>query len=185
MYVFSDFVRVSAVLIALSGCDIAFADEPWIDEIRIGASRSIQSDHLYESGIFTSTTVFIDPFGNNDAQGALENILHPRLHTGVIYSLDGNANQLYAGFDWQAHIGSRFFLNAGIGGSVHSGDLKFDGTNGPKLGTRLLFHEFLAAGVDINNHWRVLGTIEHSSNANIANANDGLSYAGISIGYKF
>ena len=76
-------------------------------------------------------------------------------------------------------------MEAGIGGSLNDGKLEEDGMPGPKLGSALLFHEYAALGLNLDRNWRVIANIEHSSNANLADPNDGLSRAGVLVGYKF
>ena len=53
------------------------------------------------------------------------------------------------------------------------------------LGCHVLFHETATIGFNITENWRVMGTIEHSSNAGLCDFNRGLTNAGVRIGYKF
>jgi len=171
-----------AIILASGIFSSAFAQEHLLDEVRIGVSGSIQAKSTFESGAFPSATVFFDPFDQRHAQGFLDHMLRPRIHVGAIVSTEGEASQVYAGFTWTANLSDKFFIDLGFGGAVNNVD---DDDDGPQVGCSVLFHESAGLGYNITENWRVLATIEHSSNANLCDDNDGLSYAGISVGYKF
>lgn len=154
------------------------------DELRFGVNRSVERFDNEENGVFLTGVALFDPLGHGNASG-LERLLVPRLHVGADISTAGETNQFYAGFSWTADLTDIVFVEAGLGGTLHDGKLDEDGTPGPKLGSRVLFHEYAAIGVNLDRNWRILGQIEHSSNANFADPNDGLSRAGVLIGYKF
>lgn len=178
---FSGFCFASAII--LTTTVPALAQDGLIDEVRLGALGSIEKDA--EDGAFVHGMVFADPFGHDTAQG-WEKLALPRLHLGGEVSTRGEANQIYAGFSWTADLTDRMFLEAGFGGAIHDGTLDEDGTPGPKLGCRALFHEYVAAGFNLDSHWRVVANVGHSSHANLCDGpNNGLSRAGVQIGYKF
>jgi hypothetical protein len=154
------------------------------DELRFGVMASIQSGDTREDGLFTSATVFFDPFDAAGAQTLTDHILHPRLHAGAIMSTSGETSQVFAGFTWTVDVTDRFFLDLGFGGALNNATLH-DAQDGPSVGCHALFHESLAAGYKLDATWRIMATLDHSSNANLCHDNDGLSYAGISIGRKF
>ncbi len=162
----------------------ALAQEPIFDEVRFGLSASIQEKQTFEPGVFPSATVFFDPFDQKSADSFLDHVLRPRVHVGAIVSTSGGANQAYAGFTWTANLGDKFFLDLSFGGSVTDASLDDPGQR-PNVGCRVQFHEGAALGYNINQNWRVMATIEHSSNADLCDQNDGLSYAGLAVGYKF
>ena len=158
-----------------------------LDEVRIGLSGSIQSSHSHESGVFPSLTVFFDPLDRAAAVGWQEIMLRPRIHAGAIVSTTGNASQLYTGFTWTVDLTDKLFVDLGFGAALNNAELGRDGgnSNGPEVGCHVLFHESLGAGYKLTENWRVLATVEHSSNANFCDSNGGLSYAGLAVGYKF
>ncbi|WP_018239856.1 acyloxyacyl hydrolase [Ensifer sp. BR816] len=183
------FLRAIAVS-ALFACAVAVparADQSIFDEMRFGATTSIGDGDNQEDGLFPSFTVFFDPFGADSATGFVEKVLRPRVHAGAsIATASSGVNQVYGGFSWDIDITERFFVELGAGGTVHDGDLNDDGTSGPKLGCRLMFREYAAAGFRFDDHWNLSATVEHSSNANLCNGpNDGLTRAGLMLGYKF
>ncbi|PST21768.1 acyloxyacyl hydrolase [Mesorhizobium plurifarium] len=173
---------------ALSGIvSPAAAAENVFDELRFGATASIGDGSNHENGAFPSVTVFFDPLGADSATGVAEKILRPRIHAGAsVATSSSGVNEIFAGFSWDANITERFFIELGAGATVHDGDLNDDGSDGPKLGCRLLFREYAAAGYRFDDHWNLSATVEHASNANFCDGpNDGLTRAGLMLGYKF
>lgn len=153
-----------------------------IDEARFGSLISVED----EDGAFLAGVLFFDPWGHNDAQG-LDKLARPRIHVGSVLSTAGETNQVYAGLSWTANVTERFFLELGIGGAIHDGDLNdSDGGDGPKLGCRTLFHEYAAAGYNVTDNWSVIAQVEHSSHAELCNGpNNGLSRVGMLVSYRF
>lgn len=157
---------------------------PFIDEIRFGASGSIQVDDIYEPGPFPWVTLYFDPLERDNASNFGEQLLRPRLNVGAMVSTTGEASQLLAGATWTFDLNESLFIEVGLGGALTNASL--DGSApGPQVGCPLLFHESIAAGVRIDQHWSLVATVEHSSNANLCDENDGLTYAGLGLGYRF
>ncbi|MDP9839444.1 opacity protein-like surface antigen [Neorhizobium huautlense] len=168
------------------GADMETTQKPIFDEIRFGAlvavDKTPQND---EKGAFVKGMVFFDPWNHDEAQG-LQKLVRPRVHVGADIATANEASQIYAGFSWTANITDFLFLEAGFGGSLNNGNLELDGTRGPKLGCHTLFHEYAAVGVNLDPKWRIVGQIEHSSHANLCGEpNNGLTRAGVLVGYKF
>ncbi len=181
------FIRIAVACLGLLtvAAPAAHAENQIFDELRFGAVSSIAAGDNDEEGAFITGMVLFDPW-NRDALDGWQRILTPRIHVGGDIATSDEANQVFAGFSWTADLGDRFFLEGGFGGSVNDGDLEEDGTSGPKLGSHLLFHEYAAFGINIDANWRVIAEVEHSSHANIADGpNNGLSRAGVLVGYKF
>ena len=157
---------------------------PFIDEIRFGASASIQVDDIYEPGPFPWVTLYFDPLERDSATNFGEQLLRPRLNVGAMVSTTGEASQLLAGATWTVDVTESLFVEVGLGAALTNASL--DGNDpGPQVGCSLLFHESIAAGYRIDANWSVIATVEHSSNANICDENDGLTYAGLGLGYRF
>ena len=157
------------------------------DEARFGVLASVDDSEFYEEdGQFITGMLFFDPWAHREAQG-WDRVLRPRIHVGGTIATENDTNQVYGGLSWTADITDRFFLELGLGGTLHDGDLDAsDGGDGPKLGCRALFHEYLAAGLNVTEKWSVIAHIEHSSHANLCDGpNNGLSRAGVMVGYKF
>lgn len=181
-------IAAAAVLSSLiASAAPSFADDQIFDELRFGSAIAVDKSRTNdERGSFHSLTVFFDPFDLEHAADWKEKLLRPRIHVGAALSTSDEANMAYAGFTWTANVTKKAFLEFGFGGTVHDGDLDYDGSPGPKLGCHTLFRESIAAGYDITEHWRVLAQLEHSSHANLCGkTNNGLTRAGILVGYKF
>jgi len=179
-------VYLAAVFLVCLTNGRAEADDVVFDELRFGTSASIGSGNGHESGLVPSLTVFFDPFSETQAKGWAQTILEPRLYLGTSIGTGDSASQVYSGLSFDFAVTEKFFLELGLGGTVHDGDLQEDGSSGPKLGCRLLFREYAAAGYRFDDNWQVLATVDHSSHANLCDGpNDGLTHAGLAIGYKF
>lgn len=168
------------------GADMETIQKPIFDEIRFGALVAADKTPTNdEKGSFVTGMVFFDPWNHDEAQG-LQKLVRPRVHVGADIATSDEASQIYAGFSWTANITDFLFLEAGFGGSLNNGDLELDGTRGPKLGCHTLFHEYAAVGINLDPKWRIVGQIEHSSHANLCGEpNNGLTRAGVLVGYKF
>lgn len=161
------------------------ADDTVFDELRFGTSVSI-SGRTHESGIFPSATVFFDPLSSGAPVSWQQALLEPRIYVGASVGAGDGVDQVFAGFAWTANITQKLFLEVGLGGTVHNGDLRDDGSDGPKLGCRLLFREQVAIGYRVTENWQLMATADHSSHANLCDGpNNGLSHAGLALGYKF
>ncbi|ACI55218.1 conserved hypothetical protein [Rhizobium leguminosarum bv. trifolii WSM2304] len=174
-----------AVVAGTLAAGSANAGEQIFDELRFGLSTSVQSGHSREDGVFPEITAFFDPFGYESAVGWQQQLLHPRVHLGTSIGTSGEASQFFTGFTWTVDFNEKLFAEAGFGGVIHTGDLEGDG-DGPELGCRVLFHEYAGAGYRFTPHWNVMAQIAHSSHANLCDGpNDGMTRAGLQVGYKF
>ncbi|PDT09149.1 MULTISPECIES: acyloxyacyl hydrolase [unclassified Rhizobium] len=174
-----------AVVAGTSMAGSADAGEQIFDELRFGVSASVQSGHSREDGVFPEITALFDPFGYEEAVGWQQQLLRPRVHLGTSIGTAGEATQFFTGFTWTVDFNDKLFAEAGFGGVIHTGDLD-DNDDGPELGCRVLFHEYAGAGYRFTPHWNVMAQIAHSSHANLCDGpNDGMTRAGIQIGYKF
>ncbi|MDK4734137.1 acyloxyacyl hydrolase [Rhizobium sp. CNPSo 3490] len=161
------------------------AGEQIFDELRFGASASVQSGRAGEDGVFPEITALFDPFGYEQAVGWQQQLLHPRVHLGTSIGTSGEATQFFTGFTWTVDLNEKLFAEAGFGGVIHTGELD-DNDDGPELGCRVLFHEYVGAGYRLTRNWNVMAQIAHSSHADLCDGpNDGMTRAGIQIGYKF
>lgn len=174
-------IAANAALLSVS----ARADEKIFDELRFGASTSIQGGDEREDGIFPEVTVFFDPFGHSTATDWKQQLARPRVNLGTSIGTQGEATQVFAGFAWTVNLNEKIFAEAGFGGVWHNGELDSN-NDGPALGCRLLFHEYLGAGYNITEHWNVVAQVAHSSHANLCDGpNNGMTRAGLQVGYKF
>ncbi|OCP03424.1 MULTISPECIES: acyloxyacyl hydrolase [unclassified Ensifer] len=165
----------------------AFSADGVFDEMRFGVTTSIADGDKQEDGVFPSFTVYFDPFDADGATDLGERLLRPRIHAGgAVATSSSGVNQAYAGLSWTFDMTKRFFVEFGAGGTVHDGDLDNADGSGPQLGCRFLFREYAAAGYRLDEHWNVAATVEHASHANLCDGpNNGLTHAGLALGYKF
>jgi lipid A 3-O-deacylase len=160
----------------------------FIDELKIGVLR-------HDAGIF----------GNNKEDGVdinfetrfvspeiLRPLFAPRPHLGVSVNTAGDTSQLYAGLTWSFTLlrglfstSDSFYLDASIGGAAHDGKLDTDAIDRKALGSRFLFRESLELGYSFTPSQSISIMLDHVSNANLANRNEGLDNLGIRYGLKF
>lgn len=161
---------------AIAGSDHVF------DELRFGAVTSLQN---HEKGAAGEVTLFFDPFSRDTASGLWQSLARPRVHVGGEIGSASTNNQVFAGLSWTVDLTDKAFVEAGFGGVIHDGAINDQHRNGPDLGCRALFREYAAAGYRINKTWSLLAQIEHASNADLCDPNDGMTRAGVMVGYKF
>jgi hypothetical protein len=155
----------------------------WIfDEVRLGVLTFWQDNSETEQGIYVTGQVLFDPFVPEFNNRFLNILLRPRPHFGGNISPDGT-DQIFGGVTWTIPIWRALFADASFGGTIHDGPLSGAEVS---LGCRALFRESIALGLKLGPHWRVVGGIDHSSQAGLCEGeNDGLTHIGGSIGYRF
>jgi lipid A 3-O-deacylase len=114
------------------------------------------------------------------------NLAIPRAHVGATVNFFGKTSVAYAGFAWDYDIYRGLFIEGSFDGAVN------DGKTGPvyivgfnSMGCPLTFHENVSLGYHLTEHWSLMGTLEHSSNANLCVQNRGLTNVGGRLGYTF
>ena len=165
--------------------DTGYDNPGWIfDEVRLGGTTFWQrGDNGPEGGLYVTGQVLFDPFVPPLDNFFLDVLLRPRPHLGGSVSTDGGSSQAFGVLTWTLPLPSVLFLEASFGGTIHDAPLE----NAPiAVGCRVLFHERLGLGLELGQHWRVIGGIDHSSHANLCgDENDGLTHIGGSVGYRF
>jgi hypothetical protein len=176
---------LATALTLLSASAQAHADDTVFDELRFGASASVQDGKSHERGVFPEISAFFDPFGLGQASDWKQELARPRLQLGTSIGTSGSASQVFAGLSWQVNFTDKVFAEAGFGGVWHNGDLR-NSADGPDLGCRFLFHEYVGAGYRLDKHWNVTAQVAHSSHANLCDGpNSGMTRAGVQVGYNF
>jgi lipid A 3-O-deacylase len=159
------------------------------DEVRFGTSQHFENQSHYEPGLFFTGTIFFDPLDQKTASGWVDFLLRPRIYAGGTGSFIGSTSQAFLGLDWKIYPVERVFIDIGFGPTIHNGRLTDDGSGStlPKLGSRILLHHYYSVGFDIDDHWSLMGTYDHSSHANLCNNcdNQGVTHLGVSLGYRF
>jgi len=159
-------------------------EEPLIDaspffEFRAGAMFGVDGPGDDKKGTpDVNLELLYGPFGGEYQNGFLNHFLRPRLHFGATINTEGNTSQLYAGFTWDVFLTRRLFIEGSFGGAVHNGDDTF-------FGCQANFHESGSVGFMLTERWDVMATVDHMSNANLCDANRGLTNVGFRIGRRW
>jgi len=155
------------------------ASDPLVDELRLGVFAHDPSSPESGSADLNLEALFAKPWGT-DAEWWL-----PRPHVGATINFEGKTSTVYAGATWQYNITDWAFLEATFGGSVNNGETSNNDRDMNALGCHVLFRESASVGFNLTESWRIMGTIEHNSNAGLCDFNRGLTNAGVRLGYKF
>lgn len=115
----------------------------------------------------------------------LKFIWAPRPHLGVTFNSDDDTNQAYFGLSWEFDVGRNLFYGLSFGGSFHNGETKTDRIDKKELGCRLLFRESLEVGYRFGGRHAITAFLDHLSNANLCDKNEGLENVGLRYGYRF
>jgi len=114
------------------------------------------------------------------------NLAIPRAHIGATVNFGGKTSVAYAGFAWDYDIYRGLFIEGSLDGAANDGKTGADATHGyNQMGCVLTFHGNVSLGYHLSEHWSLMGTLEHSSNANLCVQNRGLTNYGGRIGYTF
>ena len=108
-----------------------------------------------------------------------------RPHIGANLNLNGNTSFGYAGYSLTLNLTDRLFLEGSFGAMLHNGNSDSHDDSRLDLGCNVMFRESIAAGFRLTDHWNVSGILEHASNAGACSDNNGLTNAGVRIGYVF
>jgi lipid A 3-O-deacylase len=156
-----------------------------VSEFRIGGSAQDPWSNERGSGNVVAEVLLAKPPVTPDPFWML---FVPRPTVGGSYNTAGRTSYAYLGGTWTYDITQRFFVEAFFGASFHNG------ATGPTayvppafnaLGCSPLFREAASVGFRLTEHWSVLATIEHQSNAGLCPANRGLTNVGGKVAYTF
>lgn len=180
-----------AVLIAAFASAPAFAVEPFtitdhpfwdIDEVRAGGFKQAIDNAPHEGGPALNLEVLGGRFDGGYENSILNFLLTPRPHIGTTIAF-GKTDEFYAGVTWDAKLISSFFFEATFGGALHDGPLNTP--HEASYGCTANFRESASLGYALTDEWRVMGIIDHMSQAGICQPNRGLTNAGMRLGYRF
>lgn len=111
----------------------------------------------------------------------------PRPYLGTDIALSSNPIHIvYGGLNWETHLTERFFLGLSGGAALVSDDSVANADGEVRdLGSHVLFHLQASAGFDITPSAAVHVYLNHFSNADLAEANDGLESMGARFAVRF
>jgi lipid A 3-O-deacylase len=119
-------------------------------------------------------------------------ILKPRPLFGIDINSKGLTSSYYLGLAWGGVFyepgwgrGDGFFGYFTFGPAVHDGKLDTTDPNRKSLGSRVLFREAIDLGYRFNDTVSFAAFMDHISNANLANRNEGLTNFGGRVGFRF
>lgn len=108
----------------------------------------------------------------------------PRPMIGVMANTGGKTSFAYLSAVWTFQL-DKFFFEPIFGVAVHNGYLDNPPPDRLALGCNPLFHTGISVGYYVTDHWSVMGTWQHISNADTCHRNVGLNTYGIRAGYSF
>lgn len=108
-----------------------------------------------------------------------------RPHIGGNVNLNGDTSQIYAGYSLTLNLTERVFIEGSFGGMAHNGKHLSATNNRLSLGCSVMFRESASLGVRIYDNWSLVATVSHASNGGLCEPNNGLTNAGVRVGYSF
>lgn len=168
------------------GSSCGFAEESkltaWLHEIKFGVlhhdTGSLWSNFRRENGVDLNLEAIFSPHIQ-----FLGGTIRPALGGSV--NTVGDTSKLYAGMRWQYEHGSGLFVGIGLGGAIHDGKLHLHQSDRKALGSRVLFHIPVEIGYRFSAKGSLSVFFDHVSNANFADANEGMDTLGGRLGYRF
>jgi Lipid A 3-O-deacylase (PagL) len=159
-------------------------DQPFwmIDEVRGGIFKQAIDDAPHEGGPAVNLEVLGGRFAGNYDSDILNFFLSPRPHIGTTIAF-GRTDEFYWGVTWDAKLYQRFFFETSFGGALNDGPV--DTPHEASYGCTLNFRESASLGFALSPEWRLMGTLDHMSNAGICAPNRGLTNAGVRLGYRW
>lgn len=180
---FASAVFLLSVLLAAAICATPVLAQDFISEIKLGVLAHDVPDlwsgfQLETDSPDINFEVLLAP-----SLPALWGSIHPAF--GATVNTDGDTSHAYVDARWQVELPSRFFLAVGLGAAIHNGKLEPTEPDRKALGSRVLFHIPAEIGYRFDDHNSLSIYFEHTSNAYLADYNEGLDRLGLRYGYKF
>lgn len=110
-------------------------------------------------------------------------VLRPAI--GASINTGGDTSHAYIDARWEIELPARLFFATGIGAAIHDGETDPVAADKKVLGSRVLFHIPIEIGVRLDPHNSLSVYFEHTSNANLADFNEGMDRIGVRYGYRF
>lgn len=108
-----------------------------------------------------------------------------RPHIGASVNTAGDTSLVYGGYSLTLDLTDRLFIEGGFGGMAHNGVHVSADKSRLSLGCNVMFRESASLGVRITDHLNVSAMVEHGSNAGKCEVNNGITNAGVRLGYTF
>ena len=153
-----------------------------VDEVRAGAFKQAIDDAHGEGTGAMNLEILGGRFPGGYENSILNFFLTPRPHIGTTIAF-GKTDEFYFGATWDARLIGNTFLEASFGGAAHDGPLHELEIS--SYGCQVNFRESASLGLALSPDWRLMGTVDHMSNAGLCGNNRGLTNAGVRLGIKF
>lgn len=169
--------------------DVPFAGV--VDEVRVGIHAhevhwSLWPVYVNNWDLSQISDVSFDVLFTSPDHDVFRWIGSPRPEIGTTVTFTGEESLLHAGLTWQVPVfDTPVFLEGTFGAAIHNGYLTGAPAGRRNMGCRVNFYERFGIGANITETATVLLTYEHTSNAELCAANDGLSNFGVRVGFKF
>ena len=153
-----------------------------VDEVRAGAFKQAIDDAHGEGTGAMNLEVLGGRFAGGYENSILNFFLTPRPHIGTTIAF-GKTDEFYFGVTWDARLIGDTFFETSFGGAAHDGPLHE--LEIASYGCQVNFRESASLGLALSPDWRLMGTLDHMSNAGLCGNNRGLTNAGVRLGIKF
>lgn len=153
-----------------------------VDEVRAGAFKQAIDDAHGEGTGAMNFEVLGGRFAGGYENSILNFFLTPRPHIGTTIAF-GKTDEFYFGVTWDARLIGDTFFETSFGGAAHDGPLHE--LEIASYGCQVNFRELASLGLALSPDWRLMGTLDHMSNAGLCGNNRGLTNAGVRLGIKF
>jgi hypothetical protein len=177
------FLFLIAIVQGGSGHTASAQDYPLFSEYRIAVlAADIEPGGGSDDGVAVSIEL-LTPHRGAAHYSLVEHLLNPRFHVGALVHTDDGVNQAYAGLTWDYYLTDSIFVETSFGGAVHDGETDSDSTD--SYGCTLNFRESIGIGADVTESISIMATVDHMSNADLCDENQGLTNAGVRLGYRW
>jgi hypothetical protein len=177
------FLFLLAVFLGGAGQTVSAQDHPLFSEYRIGVlAADLEPGGGSDDGVAVSLEL-LTPYRGDAQHSLIEHMLNPRFHVGALVHTDEGVNQAYAGLTWDYYFTSSLFIETSFGAAVHDGETASNSAD--SYGCTLNFRESISIGADVTESISIMATVDHMSNADLCDENQGLTNAGVRVGYRW
>ena len=156
----------------------------FFNEARLGVfAADLDPGGASDDTISINGELLTPPMRGDYADPILNAFLKPRFHLGTTFTTDDGVNQAYSGLTWDYHLTDALFLETSFGAAIHDGET--DGNNHDSYGCMVQFRESLSVGIHLTRRMSVMAIVDHMSNAGLCDENQGLTNAGVRLGYRW
>lgn len=114
-----------------------------------------------------------------------DTLFRPQPHFGLTANDSGATSQAYFGLTWLFDLDGGLFVGGSLGGAVHNGERVARHPHEKSLGSVALFRESVEFGYLFATRHSVSIMLDHLSNAELADHNEGLDNVGLRYALRF